>query len=167
MENSKHAWYSNVLPSCVFSESLVNMMHRNVTWIFILRIALFFWIRTIDTHVTAAGLRAGNTRYTFVMAGVGPAVVHDGSLRHLVHYGDEYYFSTSVGQARTHLTERWRALFARYSSLRGCWPSGFPINIMRIITKSGDQHWSGFSSGYGYPGKIWCKRKQRVCFIYK
>ena len=62
----------------------------------------------------AAGLRAGNTRYTFVTAGVGLAVVHGRSSWHSVHYGDEYYFSTFVGQARTNLTERWRALFARY-----------------------------------------------------
>ena len=31
-----------------------------------------------------------------------------------VHYGDEYYFSTFIGQACTNLTGRWRALFARY-----------------------------------------------------
>ena len=30
--------------------------------------------------VTAAGLRAGNTQYTFVTAGIGPAEVHVGSL---------------------------------------------------------------------------------------
>ena len=72
-----------------------------------------------------------------------------------------------IGQARTNLTERWRALFARYSSLRGCWPFGFPINVTRIIIKSGDRHRSGFGLGYGYPGKIRRKRKQRVCFIYK
>ena len=58
-------------------------------------------------------------------------------------------------------------MFARYSSLRGCWPFGFLINITQIIIKSGDRHWSGFGPGYGYPGKIRHKRKQRVCFIYK
>ena len=79
--------------------------------------------------VTAAGLRAGNTRYTFVTARVGPAIVCGGLSRHSVHYGDEYYFSTSVGRARTNLTGRWWALFARYFLLRGCWPSGFPINV--------------------------------------
>ena len=62
----------------------------------------------------AAGLRAGNTRYTFVTAGVGPAVVRGGSSQHSVHYGDEYYFSTFIGWARTNLTGRWWALFARY-----------------------------------------------------
>ena len=117
--------------------------------------------------VMAVGLRAGNTRYTFIMAGVSPAVVRDGSLQHLVHYGDEYYFSTFVGRARTNLTKRWQALFAWYSALWGCWPSGFPINVMRIITKPGDQHRYGFGLGYGYPGKIRYKRKQRVCFIYR
>ena len=117
--------------------------------------------------VMAVGLRAGNTRYTFVMAGLSPAMVCDGSSRHSVHYGDEYYLSTFVGWARTNLTERWQALFARYSSLLGCWPSGFPINITRIIIKSGDRHQSGFGPGYGYPGKIRRERKQRVCFIYK
>ena len=35
------------------------------------------------------------------------------------------------------------------------------------MTKSGDWHRSGFSLGYVYPGKIRCKRRQRVCFIYK
>ena len=38
---------------------------------------------------------------------------------------------------------------------------------MRIITKSGDRHRSSFGPGYGYPGKIRHKRRQRVCFIYK
>ena len=38
---------------------------------------------------------------------------------------------------------------------------------MRIITKSSDWHRSSFGPGYGYPGKIWRKRRQRVCFIYK
>ena len=58
-------------------------------------------------------------------------------------------------------------MFARYSSLQGCWPFGFPINVTRIIIKSSDWHWSSFGPGYGYPSKIRCKRKQRVCFIYK
>ena len=80
--------------------------------------------------VMATGLWAGNTRYTFVTARVGPAVVHGRSSRHSVRYGDEYYFSTFVLWACTNLTERWRALFARYFRLRGCWPSGFPINAM-------------------------------------
>ena len=117
--------------------------------------------------VTAAGLWAGNTRYTFVTARVGPAVVRGRSSQHLVHYSDEYYFSTFVGWACTKLTGRWRALFTRYFWLRGCWPSGFPINVTQIITKSGDRHRSSFGPGYGYPGKIRRKRKQRVCFIYK
>ena len=121
-----------------------------------------------DTNsVMAAGLRTGNTWYTFVTAGVGPAVVCGGSSQHLVCYGDEYYFSTFVGQACTNLTERWRALFARYFWLRGCWPSGFLINVTRIIIKSSGWYQSGFGPGYGYPGKIRHKRKQRVCFIYK
>ena len=38
---------------------------------------------------------------------------------------------------------------------------------MRILTKSGDRHRVGFGPGYGYPGKIRRKRRQRVCFIYK
>ena len=115
----------------------------------------------------AVGLRAGNTRYTFVTAGVGLAVVHSRSSWHSVHYSDEYYFSTFIGWARTNLTRRWWALFAQYFSLRRCWPSGFLINAMRIIVKSGDRHRSGFGLGNGYPGKIRCKRKQRVYFIYK
>ena len=118
--------------------------------------------------VMAASLRAGNTRYTFVTAGVGLAVVCGGLSQHLVRYGDKYYFSTFVGQAHTNLTGRWWALFARYFLIIGvCWPSGFPINVTRIITKFGGRHRSGFSPGYSYPGKIWHKRKQRVCFIYK
>ena len=121
-----------------------------------------------DTNsVMAAGLWAGNTRYNFVPAGVSPAVVRGRSSRHSVCYGDEYYFSTFVGWAHTNLTGRWWALFARYFWLRGCWPSGFLINITWLITKSGDWHWSGFGLGYGYSGKIRHKRKQRVCFIYK
>ena len=72
-----------------------------------------------------------------------------------------------IGRACTNLTKRWRASFAWYSSLWGCWPFGFPINVTWIIIKSGDRHWSSFGPGYGYPGKIRCKRKQRVCFIYK
>ena len=53
----------------------------------------------------AAGLWAGNIRYTFVTAGVGPAMVRSRSSQHSVCYGDEYYFSTFVGRARTNLTE--------------------------------------------------------------
>ena len=45
----------------------------------------------------AAGLQAGNTRYTFAMAGTDPAMVHDGWSWHLVHYGDEYYFLLLLG----------------------------------------------------------------------
>ena len=78
------------------------------------------FLLSIQPCVTAAGLRASNTRYTFVTAGVGPAVVRGGSSRRSVGYGDEYYFSTFVGQARTNLTKRWQALFTRYFSLRGC-----------------------------------------------
>ena len=65
-------------------------------------------------YVMAVGLWAGNTRYTFVTAGVGPAVVRGGLSQHLVCYGDEYYFSTFVGWAHTNLTRRWLALFTRY-----------------------------------------------------
>ena len=49
------------------------------------------------TYVTAVGLRAGNTWYTSVTAGVGLASVRSGSSRHSVCYGDEYYFSTLLG----------------------------------------------------------------------
>ena len=124
---------------------------------------------TIHTHtcVTAADLWAGNTRYTFVTAGVGPAMLCGGSSRHSVCYSDEYYFSTFVGWACTNLTRRWRALFTWYFRLWVFWPSGFPINVTRIITKSGDQHRSGFGPGDSYPGKIRRKRRQKVCFIYK
>ena len=51
-----------------------------------------------STCVTAAGLWAGNKRYTFVTARVGPAVVCGSSSRHLVRYGHEYYFSTLLGR---------------------------------------------------------------------
>ena len=69
--------------------------------------------------------------------------------------------SLLVGRACTNLTERWRALFAQYFSLRGCWPSGFPINAMRIITKSGDHHQSDFDPGYGYPRKDTAQKKTK------
>ena len=58
-------------------------------------------------------------------------------------------------------------MFARYSLLPGCRPSGFLNNATRIITRSGDQHWNGYGLGYSYPGEVRCKRRQRVCFIYK
>ena len=58
-------------------------------------------------------------------------------------------------------------MFAWYSSLRSCWPFGFLINVTRIIIKSDDRHRSGFGPRYSYPGKIRCKRKQGVSFIYK
>ena len=45
----------------------------------------------------AVGLRAGNTRYTYVMAGVGLARYVSGRYGNLVHYGDEYYFYLSGG----------------------------------------------------------------------
>ena len=113
-----------------------------------------------------AGLWAGNTQYTFIMARSSPAIARGWSSQHSVRYGDEYYFSTFVGRARTNLTGRWWALFARYFSLPGCWPSGFPINVTQKTTKSGDRH-KRLGLGYGYPGKIWRKRRQRICFIYK
>ena len=72
-----------------------------------------------------------------------------------------------VGQACTNLTGRWRALFARYFLLLGCWPSGFPNNTTRIITKPGDRHWFDYGPGHGYSGERRCKGKQRVCFIDK
>ena len=48
--------------------------------------------------VTAAGLRAGNTRYTFVTARIGPAEVRVGWSRRSVRYGDEYYFLLLLGR---------------------------------------------------------------------
>ena len=68
--------------------------------------------RHLHLCVTAAGLRAGNTWYTFITARVGPAVVRGRLSQHSVCYGDEYYFSTFVGWAWTNLTGRWRAFFA-------------------------------------------------------
>ena len=38
---------------------------------------------------------------------------------------------------------------------------------MRIITKSGDRHQSGFSPGYRYPGKIQHKRRQSMLYLQK
>ena len=108
----------------IIYEILNNELFFNEFFIHILGFAIDFFFkklsmsheewRTFQTCVTAVGLRAGNTRYTFVTAGVGLAVVRGGSSWHSVRYGDEYYFSTFVGRARTNLTGRWRALFARY-----------------------------------------------------
>ena len=126
-----------------------------------------------EAYVTAAGLQASNTRYTFVTAGVGPAVVHSGSSRHLVHYGDEYYFSTFLGRhALTSPEGGWPCSLSTFDygvvgHLRGCWPSGFPINVTRIITKSGGRHRSSFGPGYSYPGKIQCKRRQSMLYLQK
>ena len=100
--------YKRTLRGCSRSAKAKNRRRYQI------RFVLFTLTDGTEICVTAAGLRAGNTRYTFVMAGVGPAVVRSGSSWHLVRYGDEYYFSTFVGRARTNLTGRWRALFARY-----------------------------------------------------
>ena len=54
-------------------------------------------------------------------------------------------------------------MFSLYFQLQGCWPSGFLINVMRIIKSSG-QHWSGYGLGHSCPGRLQLKRKQRVCF---
>ena len=78
------------------------------------------------SRLRACGLAGRNSRNTFVTAGMGPVVVRIGWLRLTVRYGDEYYFF--IGRARTNLTERWWALFARYSLLLSCRPSGFPNN---------------------------------------
>ena len=53
----------------------------------------------LGIYVTAAGLRAGNTRFTFVLARVGSGPVYmSGHYGNLVfRYGDEYYF-TLIGR---------------------------------------------------------------------
>ena len=84
--------------------------------------------------VTAVGLRAGNTRYTFVTAGIGPAWYALGRYGDSVRYSDEYYFYFYLAGTRTNLTGRWWALFSQYSLSLGCWPSGFPINITQILS---------------------------------
>ena len=61
------------------------------------------------------------------MAGIGLATVRVGRLRLTVHHSDEYYLF--VGRAHTNLTERWRALFARYFLPLSCWPSGLPTKL--------------------------------------
>ena len=78
------------------------------------------------TYVTAAGLRASNSRNTSIW----PELVRLGTRRIVTATRSvtviEYYFYLWVGTCTSH-TKRWRALSSRYSLLLGCWPFGFPI----------------------------------------
>ena len=112
------------------------------------------------TCVTAAGLRASNSRNTSVW----PELIRLGTRRVVTATRSvtvmEYYFYLRAGTRTSH-TERWRALSSRYSLLLGCWPFGFPI---MLTLKNRCAAPESLLLGYGYPGKIRRRKKQSSLF---
>ena len=92
-----------------------------------------------EIYVTAAGLRASNSRNTsvwpeWIRLGMRRVVTVTRSVTVM-----EYYFIWAG--SRTSHTERWWALSSRYSLLLGCWPFAFPI---MLTLKTGVRHRSDF-----------------------
>ena len=91
-------------------------------------------------YVTAAGLRASNSRNTSVW----PELIRLGTRQVITATRSvmvmEYYFYLRAGTCTSH-TERWRALSSQYSLLLGRWPFGFPITL---TLKSGVRYRSRF-----------------------
>ena len=95
----------------------------NTTWMTILK-----QVQT-DTCVTAAGCGPVISIFIFMLTGD----IHWSGYAS-GHYGDSvrdgYRILFYLGRARTHLTERWQALFSRYSQSCSCWAFGLLINLV-------------------------------------
>ena len=113
------------------------------------------------TYVTAAGLRASNSRNTSVW----PELIQLGTRRVVTATRSvtvmEYYFYLRAGTRTSH-TERWRALSSRYSLLLGCWPFGFPITL---TLKTGVRHRSHFYRDTAIPVRYGAERNKVVYFL--
>ena len=112
------------------------------------------------TCVTAAGLRASNSRNTSVW----PELIRLGTRRVITATRSimvmEYYFYLWAGTCTSHI-ERWRALSSRYSLLLGCWPFGF---LITLILKTGVQHRSRFYWDTAIPVRYGTERNKVVYF---
>ena len=113
------------------------------------------------TYVTAAGLRASNSRNTSVW----PKSIRLGTCRVITATRSvtvmEYYFYLWAGSRTSH-TKRWRALSSRYSLLLGCWPFGFPITL---TLKTSVRHRSRFYRNTAIPVKYGTERNKVVYFL--
>ena len=111
--------------------------------------------------VTAAGLRASNSRNTSVwseLIRLGTRRVVTATRSVMVM---EYYFYLRAGTRTSH-TERWRALSSRYSLLLGCWPFGFPITL---TLKTGVRHRSRFYQDTAILVRYGAERNKVVYFL--
>ena len=117
--------------------------------------------RKLQIYVTAAGLRANNSRNTSVW----PEWIRLGTRRVVMATRSvtvmEYYFYLRAGTRTSH-TERWRALSSRYSLLLGCWPFGFPITL---TLKTGVWHRSRFYRDTAIPVRYGAERNKVVYFL--
>ena len=119
----------------------------DLKWIRLVKALENYGVNMSSIYVTAAGLRASNSRNTsvwpeWVRLGMRRVVTATRSVTVM-----EYYFYLRAG-TRTNHTERWRALSSRYSLLLGCWPFGFP---MTLILKTGGRHQSRSYQGIATP----------------
>ena len=73
----------------------------------------------------------------------------------------EYYFYFWAGSRTSH-TERWWALFSRYSLLLGCWPFGF---LILLTLKTGVWHQSRFYWNTAIPVRYGTERNKVVYFL--
>ena len=114
-----------------------------------------------DICVTAAGLRASNSRNTSVW----PELIRLGTRRVVTATRSvtvmEYYFCLWAGTRTSH-TERWRALSSQYSLLLGCWPFGFPITL---TLKTGVRNWSRFYRDTAIRVRYGTERNKIVGFL--
>ena len=112
-------------------------------------------------YVTAAGLRASNSRSTLVW----PELIRLGTRQVVTTTRSvtvmEYYFYLWAGTRTSH-TERWRALSSQYSLLLGCWPFGFPITL---TLKTGVRHQSHFYQDMAIPVRYGTERNKVVYFL--
>ena len=115
----------------------------------------------ILTYVTAAGLRASNSRNTSVW----PESIRLGTRRVVTATRSvtvmEYYFYLRAGTHTSH-TERWWALSSRYSLLLGCWPFGFPITL---ILKTGVWHRFRYYRDTVIPERYGAERNKVIYFL--
>ena len=115
----------------------------------------------MHTCVTAAGLRASNSRNTSVW----PELIRLGTHRVVTATRSitvmEYYFYLRVGTRTSH-TERWWALSSQYSLLLGCWPFGF---LIMLTLKTGVQHRSCFYRDMAIPVRYGAERNKVVYFL--
>ena len=94
---------------------------------------------SLFTYVTAVGCGPVIPVLTFMLTGdIHQSGYVSGRYGNLVW--DGYRILFYLGRACTHLTERWQALFSRYSQSCSCWAFGLPINLVQCKKGSSEQH---------------------------